>query len=51
MTLACDNPVLRNMDLRDRLGINGTPTLVAENGTKHAGLLSAAELERWLSAE
>lgn len=45
----CENPIARNLALADRLGINGTPTLIFENGQKAAGALSAAEIERRLA--
>ncbi|MBU1664346.1 MAG: thioredoxin fold domain-containing protein, partial [Gammaproteobacteria bacterium] len=46
----CENPIARNLALADRLGINGTPTLIFENGQKASGALPVAEIERRLAA-
>lgn len=46
----CGNPVDRNVALASRLGITGTPTLVAGDGRKISGALPAARLEAWLNA-
>jgi thiol:disulfide interchange protein DsbC len=48
--IACDNPIQRNVHLGERLGINGTPTLIFDNGAMVPGLLQAAEIERRLAA-
>jgi len=45
----CENPIARNLALADRLGINGTPTLIFENGQKASGALPVAEIERRLA--
>ncbi len=45
----CDTPIQRNVHLGERLGINGTPTLIFGNGTMVPGLLQAAEIERRLA--
>lgn len=42
----CENPVARNLALAERLGINGTPTLIFANGQMAAGALPAAVIER-----
>ncbi len=45
----CANPIDRNIQLGQRLGINGTPTLVAEDGRVMPGAASAAQIENWLN--
>lgn len=46
---SCDNPIERNIRLGNSLGINGTPTIIFEDGAIAAGMLPAAEIERRLS--
>lgn len=46
----CETPVERNVKLGGAMGINGTPTLIFENGSLVAGALSAAELEKRLGS-
>lgn len=45
----CANPVDRNVQLGNRLGINGTPTIILGDGTMVPGFVPASELERRLS--
>jgi len=45
----CPHPVDRNVALGERLGINGTPTLVAADGRVLAGAASREQIETWLS--
>jgi thiol:disulfide interchange protein DsbC len=45
----CPHPVDRNIALGERLGINGTPTLVAGDGRVLAGAASREQIESWLS--
>jgi thiol:disulfide interchange protein DsbC len=45
----CPHPVDRNIALGERLGIKGTPTLVAGNGRVLAGAASRDQVEVWLS--
>jgi thiol:disulfide interchange protein DsbC len=46
----CDTSALdRNMALRDKHSIRGTPTLVFENGKRTSGALGALQLERELA--
>lgn len=40
----CDNPIERNVQLAAKLGINGTPTIVLDNGRTIPGALPAAQL-------
>lgn len=47
----CANPVDRNIRLGQKLGINGTPTLVAEDGRILPGAASADQIENWLNQE
>ena len=44
----CPNPVDRNIRLGNSLGINGTPTIIFDDGAIHSGLLPVAEIERRL---
>jgi thiol:disulfide interchange protein DsbC len=44
----CAHPVDRNVALGERLGISGTPTLVAADGRVLAGAASLAQIEAWL---
>lgn len=46
---SCDNPVDRNVRLGNSLGINGTPTIIFEDGALAPGMLPAAEIERRLA--
>ena len=45
----CANPIDRNIQLGQKLGINGTPTLVAEDGRVMPGAASAEQIENWLN--
>ena len=45
----CAHPVDRNVALGDRLGISGTPTLVAADGRILPGAASNAQIEAWLA--
>lgn len=46
----CDTSALdRNLSLRDKHSIRGTPTLVFENGTRTSGAMSALQLESELA--
>lgn len=42
---SCANPIDRNLELGKRLGFNGTPTLIFENGFKLVGARSAEEIQ------
>lgn len=44
----CIHPVDRNVALGERLGIAGTPTLIAEDGRVLPGAASSAQIEAWL---
>jgi thiol:disulfide interchange protein DsbC len=44
----CSTPVDRNLKLGRKLGVGGTPTLIAHDGRKHAGYMPAKRLESWL---
>ena len=48
-TQDCPHPVDRNVALGERLGISGTPTLVAADGRILAGAASKAQIEAWLA--
>jgi len=43
----CQSPIAQNIALGEKLGINGTPTLIAGDGRKHSGTFSAEQLEAW----
>lgn len=45
----CPHPVDRTIDLAQRLGITGTPTLIAADGRVNQGALTRDQLEAWLS--
>lgn len=45
----CAHPVDRNVALGERLGINGTPTLVAADGRVLPGAASLAQIDAWLA--
>ena len=45
----CPNPVDRNVALGERLGINGTPTLIAADGRVLPGAAGKEQLEAWLA--
>jgi thiol:disulfide interchange protein DsbC len=44
----CPHPVHRNVALAERLGINGTPTLIALDGRMLPGAASKEQIEAWL---
>ena len=44
----CPHPVDRNVALGERLGINGTPTLIAADGRMLPGAASKEQIEAWL---
>lgn len=48
--VACNNPVNDNLVLGSRLGVIGTPTMIAVDGRVLAGAVSAQKLDRWLNA-
>jgi thiol:disulfide interchange protein DsbC len=45
----CAHPVDRNIALAERLGVTGTPTLVAADGRVLPGAASAEHVQAWLS--
>jgi len=45
----CKTPISANVALAASLGISGTPTLIAGDGRKHAGVQTAEQLLAWLS--
>lgn len=47
---SCEHPIDRNLALASRLGINGTPTLIAGDGRMKAGALPAEEISAWLES-
>ncbi|SEM29063.1 DsbC family protein [Acinetobacter sp. DSM 11652] len=42
----CSNPVERNLELGRRLGVQGTPAIIFENGFKVTGAYPASEIEK-----
>jgi thiol:disulfide interchange protein DsbC len=49
MSVDCPHPVDRNVALAERLGISGTPTLVAPDGRVLAGAVGLPQIEAWLA--
>jgi len=47
----CIHPIDRNIALGDRLGISGTPTLIAGDGRILSGAASLAQIEAWLDQD
>jgi thiol:disulfide interchange protein DsbC len=47
----CPHPIDRNIALADRLGITGTPTLIAHDGRLLAGAASREAVETWLDRD
>lgn len=47
----CDNPVARNVDLANKLNINGTPTIFRGDGLRLTGYGDMAGLESFLAAQ
>lgn len=45
---SCDNPVAKQYDLGKRMGVNGTPAIVLEDGTMIPGYRPAADLAKML---
>lgn len=48
--VACNNPVNDNLVLGSRLGVVGTPTLIAMDGRVLPGAAPAEQIDKWLSA-
>ena len=46
----CENPIAANVALAERLGINGTPTLIASDGRLLPGAAPADRISAWLDA-
>lgn len=46
----CKHPLQQNLQLGQRLGVNGTPTLVFQDGSRMPGASSAAEIEKKLAS-
>lgn len=44
----CDTPLASNMALAQKLGVNGTPTMVFEDGTRLAAAVTADQIEERL---
>ncbi len=47
----CTNPVMRHYLLGQRLGLQGTPMIIAENGVNTPGYMPPAQLKQWLDAQ
>ena len=45
----CENPIQRNIQLAQRLGINGTPTMVSADGRMLPGAAPGDRIEQWLA--
>lgn len=44
----CTNPISSNIQLGERMGITGTPTMISTDGRKLAGAVSAERINSWL---
>jgi len=44
----CDNPIDRNVQLGQKLNINGTPTMIAADGRVLPGAAPIEQIEQWL---
>lgn len=44
----CANPIEKNVQLAEKLGIRGTPTLIHQDGRMTSGALDKAALNQWL---
>lgn len=47
--VACNNPVNVNLVLGSKLGVVGTPTLIAADGRVMSGFVPAEKLDQWLN--
>lgn len=47
---SCANPIVRNIELADKVGVTGTPTLILDNGELVSGYMAAAKLKELLEA-
>ena len=45
----CENPIQRNIQLAQRLGIQGTPTMVSADGRMLPGAAPSDRIEQWLA--
>lgn len=45
----CENPIQRNIQLAQRLGINGTPTMLSADGRILPGSVPGDRIEQWLA--
>lgn len=45
----CENPIQRNIQLAQRLGINGTPTMLSADGRMLSGSVPGDRIEQWLA--
>ena len=45
----CENPIQRNIQLAQRLGIQGTPTMVSADGRLLSGAAPGDRIEQWLA--
>ena len=48
--MACNNPVNDNLVLGSKLGVVGTPTLIAADGRVLPGSAPAEKIDQWLNA-
>ena len=51
MNKTCDNPIDRNVQLGQKLNINGTPTLISADGRVLPGMAGADQLEKFIAKE
>jgi thiol:disulfide interchange protein DsbC len=46
----CKHPLQQNLQLGQRLGVNGTPTLIFQDGSRLPGAATAEEIEKRLAS-
>jgi thiol:disulfide interchange protein DsbC len=47
-SISCDNPIEKNLQLGQKLGVSSTPTLYLANGERIAGAMQSADLTKML---
>lgn len=48
---SCDNPVAKTIQLGEKLGVKGTPTIIFADGRRVPGMIPAAKLEQLLAGK
>jgi len=47
----CNTPISSNIALAERFGVQGTPTIISEAGTRKSGARNYEELKAWVNAQ